>query len=478
MGALYVMRFPRLLRTCILGLAVLTTTSCEAQTTARSRIRVDQAAVPIRYSAPLPVTIAEMGLWARGGQNFPPQTQVVDTVSFGQPAMCRRLEAASRLVSESQRLAWSSRWYDLLEFQSASAEFCALARPIIQGPESTMRMAIAASYVRDCYRPEDRSSILREDTPSRAILDLFNTYKGPVSRGIEVPYDVRLERAAAEQISNGADHQARSAAFTLIEQQDPKAEAALLAIFNRLREGERKDEVAPALLRGKSPEAKRIGHEFCTRKKTDAMCSDSDPLAGFTPSEDPPRPSMASITVDMERLVAMGFPKIADLDPNSITSSAAEVLLLEAGYGYGFDVETGMFPNGHDFLLRNLAKLTGAALDTAVFEEIAPPDDDGPYELRAYLNGKRYRMAARNLGDWYDVAAVFELLDFMLADQKVPYKLVPLPTEDQTLTVIGGPRSAIDRALKANLIRRGDVGRAEQLGKGYENDVMEKLRQQ
>ncbi len=173
----------------------------------------------------------------------------------------------------------------------------------------------------------------------------------------------------------------------------------------------------------------------------------------------------------------MGFSKVATLDPKSITSDSAEVLLLEAGYGYGFDVETGMFPNGHDSLLRNLARLVSPALDNAIFEEIAPPDDDGPYELRAYLNGKRYRIRAENLGDWYDVAAVLQLLDFMLADQKAQYKLVPLPTEDQTLTVIGGTSSAIDQALKANLIRRGDTGRAEQLGKAYENQVMEKLRQ-
>lgn len=179
----------------------------------------------------------------------------------------------------------------------------------------------------------------------------------------------------------------------------------------------------------------------------------------------------------MDQLISMGFHKVALLDPKSIATDSAEEVLVEAGYGYGFDVETGMFPNGHDSLLRNLATLTSTALGTAVFEEIAPPNYDGPYELRAYRNGKRYRITAENHGDWYDVAAVLELLDFMLADQKAPYKLLPLPTEGQTLIIIGGPSSAIDQALKANLIRRGDVGRAEQLGKGYESQVMEKLRQ-
>jgi hypothetical protein len=123
------------------------------------------------------------------------------------------------------------------------------------------------------------------------------------------------------------------------------------------------------------------------------------------PGKDPPKPSIAAIQTSKDRLVKMGFSRVASLDAETIETDSAEIMLLEADYGYGFDVETGMFPNGHDSLLRNLARLTSPALDAAVFEEIAPSDDVGPYELRAYLKGKKYSIKANNLGDWYDVDA-------------------------------------------------------------------------
>ncbi|MVZ98094.1 hypothetical protein EUU23_10360 [Sphingorhabdus sp. IMCC26285] len=465
-----------LFRTFILGIAILTTTPCGAQTASSSHVKTEKMDLPARFNASLPMTIAEMDSWAEGSVKFPPQSHVVDILSFGQPAMFRRLEIASLSVPNGQRSAWSDRWYDLLEFQTSAQEFCSLARPVIQGPESAMRMAVAGSFVRDCFKPEDRALVLRKDTPNRAVLDYFDSYQGPASKGIAVPYDDRLASAAADIILNGKDHESRSAAFTIIEQKSARAEAALLSIYKGLQDTKRKDDVALAFLRSNNPEGKRIAQEVCLRKSTDPMCSNSDPLAGMEPGKDPPKPSIAAIQTSKDRLAGMGFSRVASLDVEAIETDSVEIMLLEAGYGYGFDVETGMFPNGHDSLLRNLARLTSPALDAAVFEEIAPSDDVGPYELRAYLNGKRYSIKANNLGDWYDVDAALKLLDSVLADQKPEFGLLPLPTEDQTLIVIGGPKAAIDLAVKAKLIRRGDVGRAEQLGKDFENEVLEILR--
>ena len=476
MAKILTTNFVPFFKTFFLGAAILTTTSCDAKTAASSQVKTEKMALPARFNASLPVTIAEMDDWAQVSEKFPQQSHVVDTLSFGQPEMFRRLEMAGQIVPLAQRTAWSDRWYDLLEFQTSYPEFCSLIRPVMQGPESALRMAVAGSFVRDCFKPEDRTLILRKDTPNRVVLDYFDTYKGPASKGIAVPYDDRLEFAATDIILNGQDRGARSAAFALIQQKNQRAEAALLSIYHRLQVAERKDDVAVALLRGNSPEGKRIGQELCLRKNTDPMCSNSDPLTGFTPGEEPPKPSVAAIQTSKDRLVRMGFSKVSGLDLKTLTTDSAEVMLLDAGYGYGFDVETGMFPNGHDSLLRNLARLTSPALDAVAFEEIAPPKDVGPYELRAYLKGKRYSIKAKNLDDWYDVAAVLKLLEFILADQNSEFGLLPLQTEDQTLTVISGPRAAIELALKAKLIRRGDVGRAEELGKGFENEVLETLR--
>jgi hypothetical protein len=70
--------------------------------------------------------------------------------------------------------------------------------------------------------------------------------------------------------------------------------------------------------------------------------------------KDPPKPSIAAIQTSKDRLVGMGFSRVSSLDAKIIETDSAAVILLEAGYGYGFDVETGMFPNGHDSLLGDL----------------------------------------------------------------------------------------------------------------------------
>jgi hypothetical protein len=457
------------------GLLLAATTTCAAPPVVGSQVIVDKVELPARYNASLPTTIEEMNSWSEGNAKFPPLQHVVDNLAFGQPSMFRRLVSASRLVSTKQQAAWSNRWYDLLEFQSVSKEFCNMAMPHVEGQPSAMRTVVIGSFARDCAKPKDRESILRNDTPSRVVLDYFSSYKGPASKGDDVSYNDRLSVAAEDVILNGQNHEARDAAFVLIDQKDSRAETALLSIYRQLPAGERKQAVGFAFARARSPEGKRIGQEVCVQKKEDSICSNSDHLAGFEAAEDPPKPSLAEIQSMTGRLLAMGFSKVSSINPKTANSASAEVILLDAGYGYGFDVETGIFPNQHDSLLRNLARLVSPALDAAIFEEIAPKDDVGPYELRAYLKGRRYRISAKNLEDWYDVSAALKLLEFMMADQKAPFSLVPLPTNDQTLIVIGGPKAALEQALKDKLIARGDVGRAEELGKGFERDVLKTL---
>jgi hypothetical protein len=150
--------------------------------------------------------------------------------------------------------------------------------------------------------------------------------------------------------------------------------------------------------------------------------------------------------------------------------------LTLAGYAWWFDVETDMFPNHHDALMRRLATLVSPALDDAVFEEAAPPDgaESAPYQLTVYTAGKRLRAEARNLGDWYDVDAVMNLMNTVMMENHSDIRFVPLATGDQSLTIVGAPGSAIDRAIQARLIQPGDAGEAERVGKKFEAEVLER----
>jgi hypothetical protein len=176
------------------------------------------------------------------------------------------------------------------------------------------------------------------------------------------------------------------------------------------------------------------------------------------------------------QLRSIGFTRVNPSSLRDIEGRDAAAVLLAAEHAYWFDVETGMFPNEHDGLLRALASLVAPALDGATFEERAPADDEGPYELVARMDGRTWRVPAENLGDWYDVDAVLRLLDTLIASRKADARLVMLESLDQTAVVVGGTRQAVGAALKLGLIRSGDTGEPAAAGKAFEAEVLESLR--
>lgn len=164
-----------------------------------------------------------------------------------------------------------------------------------------------------------------------------------------------------------------------------------------------------------------------------------------------------------------------DTERQSVT---AEGMLVAADKLDRFDVETGTFPNGHHILLARLAKLA-SPLEGALFEEVAPPEDqmdDGPYELHAFLNGKRYAVRAENHGDWYDTAAVLGLLNALLIEQKSELRFVTLPTGDQTASVLVGPLPAFEALQADGLLELADSEAAMKDGKAFEEEVFRKLK--
>jgi len=189
-----------------------------------------------------------------------------------------------------------------------------------------------------------------------------------------------------------------------------------------------------------------------------------------------PASAQRDLRVLATQLRSAGFAKVNPAALGDVEGRDAAAILEAAGHAYWFDVETGMFPNEHDGLLRALAGLVSPALDGARFEEVAPPDDEGPYELIARMDGRTYRVPAENLGDWYDVDAVLRLLDTLIAARHADARLVMLDSEDQTAVVVGGSKKAVGDALRLGLIRSGNAGEPAQAGKSFERDVLESLR--
>ena len=189
------------------------------------------------------------------------------------------------------------------------------------------------------------------------------------------------------------------------------------------------------------------------------------------------------------KLDGLGFPDrgrgpTEDGSGDETPAITAKDVLVERGYVHWFDTETGMFPNEHHLLMDTLASMVSPDLDRIIFEE-KPPEmtedfakvaDGEGYTLIAYMDGKRYTLTAQDLGDWYDLDAVLGMLNSLARERGVGARFVPLPTGDQTASVVAANQTAIAGAREAELIRIGGALAAVEAGKGFEDEVLRQLR--
>ena len=465
-------------------------------------ITIDAAPVPARYSAALPDSVSALKAWIRGEAKDPPITHAVDNLLNGNPQWFARLDTASRAIPESDWLAWGRVWKAAFQYETTGTSFCAPARAIMAAPPGAMRAALAGAFARHCATPSDRALMLRADTPDWAVLEYFDPWFRE-DRGVSLPaYDARLASVARNIIleprpaakPSPATHTdsrggvafeidpfelsegARSAAFTLAKQGNEQADEALLKIHAQIKDRKTADVVALAFMESKNQKGRALAVAACKRIPKDPMCQPAQTF-DVTPIAESPPVARDAITKRIAQLRDMGFSKVEKIEPTRPDSDDATQILLLAGYGTGFDVETGMYPNHHDSLMRELAELVAPELKDAVFEERAPSieDESEPYELTVYAGGKRFRTMAENLGDWYDVGAVLDLLNAVMSDRKAADKFVVLDTGDQTAIVLAAPAPALAKAVDAGLIEAGDPAQAEKLGKEFEDRVIESL---
>ena len=216
-----------------------------------------------------------------------------------------------------------------------------------------------------------------------------------------------------------------------------------------------------------------------------ALPSPQAPAENAQPAPRPRTPQPDSPKLEKLRagLEQAGFGDLREkIDWSEVGEEYADAatLLQAAGLCVWFDVETGMFPNEHDGLLRQLAAAAGEDLAGVLFQEI-PPSEDGdvveaPYQLHAYADGKRWSVVARNYGDWYDVDAVLRLGNALLRDRGSAKRMLLLASEDQTAQIVVAPQNVLGAALKQGLLQAGDEAAAREAGKAFEQEVLDKLK--
>lgn len=202
--------------------------------------------------------------------------------------------------------------------------------------------------------------------------------------------------------------------------------------------------------------------------------------AAAAPAPRTPQPDSPKLEKLRAGLEQAGFGDLREkIDWSEVEEEYADAaaLLQAAGLCVWFDVETGMFPNEHDGLLRQLAAAADGDLAGVLFQEIPPGDEaDAPYQLHAYADGKRWSVIARNYGDWYDVDAVLRLGNALLRDRGSSRRMLLLSSEDQTAQIVVAPQAVLGAALKQGLLKAGDEDAAREAGKAFEQVALDKLK--
>jgi hypothetical protein len=435
-------------------------------------VRHVKAAPPARFAAPLP-RVAEFRDF--DAERFPPQAHVRDLLCAGDEDMWRRLRESISASSGAGVADVARTWGELLEF--CEGDGCAAARHV--GAARSPAAAYPAWRVAArCPSAEAAALFRRRDAPADAVLARADASRE--SRRIAPPDPERVVDAALQVIAATDGIDRRLAAFQLAAA-GRKGGEALLALHARERDAERRHDLAMALADVDDPRARAAWKAACARR-TDGACSRPDVRpanAAPEPPEPPGAPPPAALVARLRALRLLPEAELPAADVAGIDS--ADMLLAAAGRAYAFDVETSMFPNEHDALLRSLAALEPGRLGGAMFDEVPPPEDDEdekPYLLRAWAYGERWEVAAENLGDWYDVGACVRLLNAIARERKLDVRWIVLETGDQTAIVAAGPEAGLRTAVAEKLLRVAAAGDAAEAGKGFEQKVLEQLRRE
>jgi len=119
--------------------------------------------------------------------------------------------------------------------------------------------------------------------------------------------------------------------------------------------------------------------------------------------------------------------------------------LSVAGIYLWFDAEVGMVPVDYDELLKSLTKNSNGKFENIGIWMDAKTGaaDNVDYYIYLMANNKIYISHPEDIGDWYDVEAVLQLLNTALADSGLKERYVFIDTGDQTVQIMFGPEENV-----------------------------------
>ncbi|KFE68507.1 hypothetical protein [Hyalangium minutum] len=161
------------------------------------------------------------------------------------------------------------------------------------------------------------------------------------------------------------------------------------------------------------------------------------------------------------RLLPEGAPNLAD-EPESFYLSA---VMEQAQRAFRIGIADAEFPRRHDALLVTLAWTARPELSGVVFEQLPPKSpvrrwgekpSSEEYTLRAYADGQRFSVKARNAYSVHDIGAVLGLLNQVLEARGSPHRFAALNTDFWEVPVVFGPEASLREADARGLWRLGD----------------------
>jgi hypothetical protein len=164
------------------------------------------------------------------------------------------------------------------------------------------------------------------------------------------------------------------------------------------------------------------------------------------------------------------------------TSNPESVIeaLGQAGILTGFDVETGVLPCGHHRLILDFAANSTGRFHPECAVEIwhrkNEEDFEAPYTVRFIDRGRLYTFGAENHGDWYDVEAVVQAINFALETAGKAERFIALDGDGQVaLYVLADPKAFRPIAAKYALPLSDEPDKAMRDGKAFEQKVIEQF---
>lgn len=496
-----------------------------------AQVSKTNAAVPQRYTAPLPSTVEEFKRFQAGDIRFPPATYAQDAICLGDTAVLGSVMTAVKRARQ-QAAALTSAYATLIEYCTPSKAYCEQALRWISD-ESPVRN-LGYHFLVQCQDPGAAAAFAAVPAPAEAVV-VWHTKSYSDTPICTQRFADALVSVAAQNLDvqrNGWQVDLRLATNQLAGCSAPWATAALVAAHKSAR-GTNKLVIGLALGRASAPELKAIYAAACKTQPESADCGRGG-IESRNALVDPPAPSFDALEAvivdkakrDYVRATALydlaardrkraldvlqkvrrnegALPAELRIAANTITAfrdaqamledlqqlgmagalAAGDMrrgvkgLLIEAGRVHHFDPETGMWPNHHDSLLRALAAMDSDGMNGIIFDEIAPPvDSEDPYQLVAYVNGHRYTTQAQNFGDWYDVNAAVGLLNALAKERNIATRYASLSqSSGNDAYVISGPEPALQALFQRGLLQPSDAAQDVQDAKAFERSVLDKM---